>query len=309
MATVQTLIGNVKGPKGDTGATGAQGVQGEAATVNVGSVSTTAYGNPAQVVNVGTENEAVLDFVIPQGRPGQATTSMGGLTLDTITTSTASFPSPQVGDTGATAFGKIVKWFADGLAAITAKLDAANVVNNLTTTEDGYALDARAGKTLNDALEKRMLTGIDKGELSYYTDGTINNTYVNWYLSNGYKFQLNCKSNGYINFEQYDAQSSRTILASVPPMSSGAITLANTVNAYKTRVGSMALISFVVSTQTSVDLSGHISYIAAAVGQGANTNNYNKVSITNNGTTVNIDPNYGTTTKYNAWVLVYGIAV
>lgn len=159
MAIVQTLIGNVKGPQGDTGATGATGPQGDAATINVGSVSTTAYGNPAQVVNVGTENEAILNFVIPQGRPGQATTTMGGLTLDTITTSTAEFPSPQVGDTGATAFGKIVKFFADALSALNSKLNTANVVNNLTTTEDGYALDARAGKTLNDSM-------------SAYADGT-----------------------------------------------------------------------------------------------------------------------------------------
>ena len=152
MSVVQTLIGNVKGPQGATGATGATGPQGDAATINVGSVSTTAYGNPAQVVNVGTENEAILNFVIPQGKPGQATTTMGGLTLDTITTSTADFPSPQVGDTGATAFGKIVKFFADALSALNSKLNAANVVNNLTTTEAGYALDARAGKTLNDSL-------------------------------------------------------------------------------------------------------------------------------------------------------------
>ena len=152
MSVVQTLIGNVKGPQGATGATGATGPQGDAATINVGSVSTTAYGNSAQVVNVGTENEAILNFVIPQGKPGQATTTMGGLTLDTITTSTADFPSPQVGDTGATAFGKIVKFFADALNALNSKLNTANVVNNLTTTEAGYALDARAGKTLNDTL-------------------------------------------------------------------------------------------------------------------------------------------------------------
>lgn len=152
MAIVQTLIGNVKGPQGAQGEQGATGPQGDAATINVGSVSTTAYGNPAQVVNVGTENEAILNFVIPQGRPGQATTTMGGLTLDTITTSTADFPSPQVGDTGATAFGKIVKFFADALSALNSKLNAANVVNNLTTTEAGYALDARAGKALNDSL-------------------------------------------------------------------------------------------------------------------------------------------------------------
>lgn len=160
MSVVQTLIGNVKGPQGATGATGATGPQGDAATITVGSVSTTAYGNPAQVVNVGTENEAILNFVIPQGRPGQATTTMGGLTLDTITTSTADFPSPQVGDTGATAFGKIVKFFADALSALNSKLNAANVVNNLTTTEAGYALDARAGKTLNDSLASSLATTV-----------------------------------------------------------------------------------------------------------------------------------------------------
>lgn len=152
MAVVQTLIGNVKGPQGDTGATGPQGAQGEAATINVGTVSTTAYGNPAQVVNVGTESDAVLNFVIPQGKPGERTTTMGSLTLDTITTQTAVYPVPAVGDTGATVFGKIVKWFSDALTAITGKLDKSNVVNNLTTTAEGYALDARQGKALNDKL-------------------------------------------------------------------------------------------------------------------------------------------------------------
>lgn len=156
MAVVQTLIGNVKGPQGETGATGPQGAQGEAATINVGTVSTTAYGNAAQVTNVGTESDAILNFVIPQGKPGDKTTTMGGLTLDTITTQTDSYPVPAVGDTGATAFGKIVKWFSDALTAITGKLDKANVVNNLTTTDGGYALDARQGKTLNDAITGKL---------------------------------------------------------------------------------------------------------------------------------------------------------
>lgn len=131
-----------------------------------------------------------------------------------------------------------------------------------------------------------------------YTTNTSTNT--------GY--QINFGNTGAIGFWSF-ANGAWTQSGEIPKITSGSITLANTVNAYKTRVGSMALISFVVNTQTSVVLSSHISYIAAAVGQGANTNNYNKVSITNNGTTVNIDPNYGTTTKYNAWILVYGIAV
>lgn len=143
MAVVQTLIGNVKGPQGETGATGAQGAKGDAATITVGSVSTTAYGNAARVENVGTENDAILNFTIPQGAPGQRTTTMSGLTLDTVTTSAEEFPVPAVGENGATVWGKVIKWFADGLAAIRSKLDANKVVNSQAVTEAGYALDAQ----------------------------------------------------------------------------------------------------------------------------------------------------------------------
>lgn len=162
MSVVQTLIGNVKGPKGDTGAAGETGATGSAATITVGTTTTTAYGNAAQVTNSGTSGAAVLDFVIPQGRPGEATTTMGDLTLDSITSSTADFPSPQVGDTGKVVFGKIVKFFADTVAALAAKLDIANIANNLTTTSSGYALDARQGKALNDALTATSTSTLTK---------------------------------------------------------------------------------------------------------------------------------------------------
>ena len=119
MAVVQTLIGNIKGPQGNTGATGATGDPGQAATVTVGSTTTTAYGNAASVTNSGTSSAAVFDFVIPQGKPGEATTKMGDLLLDSITSSAADFPSPQVGDTRKTAFGKINKFFSDVLSMFT----------------------------------------------------------------------------------------------------------------------------------------------------------------------------------------------
>lgn len=46
-------------------------------------------------------------------------------------------------------FGKVKKWLSDmGTAAFCA------VVNNLTTTADGYVLDARQGKKLNDQISK-----------------------------------------------------------------------------------------------------------------------------------------------------------
>lgn len=170
MSVVRTLIGNIKGPKGDTGATGPQGnpgangtngADGSAATVNVGAVTTVQYGNPAQVINSGTESDAVLDFQIPQGAPGEQVTTMGGLILNAITTSSAVRPVPVVGDTGAVAFGKIIKYLGDLFTSLGTKLNNSNVVNNFTTTESGYALDARAGKTLNDSLVSLVETRLN----------------------------------------------------------------------------------------------------------------------------------------------------
>lgn len=167
MSVVRTLIGNIKGPQGATGATGAtgapgvNGADGSAATVNVGTVTTVQYGNPATVTNSGTESDAVLDFQIPQGAPGEQVTTMGGLILNAITTSSAVRPVPVVGDTGAVAFGKIIKYLGDLFTGLGTKLNNSNVVNNFTTTENGYALDARAGKTLNDSLTN--LSAVNKG--------------------------------------------------------------------------------------------------------------------------------------------------
>jgi len=154
MADVYTRIGYIKGATGAPGAQGAKGDTGDAATIQVGSVTTVPYGQTANVVNSGTEQAAVFDFTIPQGRPGQQTTEMDNLLLNSITTSAAEFPVPAVGETGKVIFGKITKWFSDMAALVASKFDAANVVNNLTTTASGYALDARQGKTLYDDISR-----------------------------------------------------------------------------------------------------------------------------------------------------------
>lgn len=59
------------GEKGDPGEPGAPGKDGTAATVTVGTVTTGEPDAPASVVNRGTENAAVLDFVIPRGKQGE----------------------------------------------------------------------------------------------------------------------------------------------------------------------------------------------------------------------------------------------
>ncbi|WP_260705358.1 DNRLRE domain-containing protein [Edaphobacter flagellatus] len=60
------------------GSAGATGPAGAAATVSVGTVTTGAAGTQAQVTNSGTLNDAVLNFVIPQGAPGAAGSGGGG---------------------------------------------------------------------------------------------------------------------------------------------------------------------------------------------------------------------------------------
>ena len=62
--------GQLQGAKGDTGDTGPQGAPGQAATVQVGQVTTGEPGSNATVTNSGTSNAAVLDFSIPRGAPG-----------------------------------------------------------------------------------------------------------------------------------------------------------------------------------------------------------------------------------------------
>lgn len=143
MAVVQTLIGNVKGPQGERGAQGVQGEQGDAATISVGSVTTVPYGQNASVANSGTEQEAVLDFRIPQGRPGEQVTQLDNLVLNSITEPSTQFPIPAIGDIGSVLFGKISKWFSDMSALVATKFNAANVVYSQTVTNSGYALDAR----------------------------------------------------------------------------------------------------------------------------------------------------------------------
>jgi len=212
MADVYTRIGYIKGATGATGAQGAKGDTGDAATIQVGSVTTVPYGQTANVVNSGTEQAAIFDFTIPQGRPGQQVTEMDTLLLNSITTSAAEFPVPAVGETGKVLWGKVVKWFSDMAALVATKLNAANVVNNLTTTASGYALDARQGKALHDenfyssgdtlVLNDATYTAMSNAtgnlitlfiSLPKQTNGTksvsVNSVSINWVRANGQTYQ------------------------------------------------------------------------------------------------------------------------
>ena len=58
-------------PRGEKGEQGAQGVQGKAASITIGAVATGSPNTLANVSNSGTPEDAVLNFVIPQGEQGE----------------------------------------------------------------------------------------------------------------------------------------------------------------------------------------------------------------------------------------------
>ena len=59
-----TVRSNERGPQGE------QGEQGEAATITAGDVYSIGYGQTPQVLNRGTSGDAILDFYLPEGKPG-----------------------------------------------------------------------------------------------------------------------------------------------------------------------------------------------------------------------------------------------
>ena len=93
---VLTLPRGEKGEKGEDGKDGLDG-QGIAATIEVGTVTTGAAGTNASVTNVGTEQRAVLNFVIPRGEQGSA--GVGFDDADTISINDGSI-NITAGDNG-----------------------------------------------------------------------------------------------------------------------------------------------------------------------------------------------------------------
>lgn len=150
----------IQGPKGATGDQGAKGdigPQGPAATIKVGTVTTAAYGTPASVKNSGTSSAAVIDFVIPQGAPGEAAKDVSELTANDITASTASYPDITAGEKMNIVLGKIKKYLADlknNAASLASKITAAEKNITSLTTKVGSSTLATTAKDLSGAVNE-----------------------------------------------------------------------------------------------------------------------------------------------------------
>lgn len=192
---MKTDLGYIRGAQGEVGPQGETGAQGPAATIEVGSVTTSAYGTSPKVVNSGTENAARFDFTIPQGAPGETVADVSELTANFITESAESYPTYTTTEKMKVILGKIKKYLADlkseaaSLAskitateknitniqtdvggintALTDKLDKTDVIANLTATTSGKALDATQGKALQDQITQ-LNSDLSK-KLSFYS--------------------------------------------------------------------------------------------------------------------------------------------
>ena len=133
-------IGNFKGPKGDKGdtgegKTGPAGPQGEKGDVGPEGPQ----GKKGDVGPAGPKGE--------KGDPGPAGTT------DTAFTEATTLTKLVSGESFKAMLGKIAK----AVSSVFDKLDKSKVVNNQTTTEEGYALDARqANPNIDGTLAKQL---------------------------------------------------------------------------------------------------------------------------------------------------------
>lgn|GEM_PF-6311651 len=142
------LIGHIKGERGPQGDQGHDGADGTPATIAVGKVTTGNTGTNAEVTNVGTENAAIFDFVIPKGEKGD---SGGGieiseLTLDTLVTGIPNGKLLGVQD------GKVAAVDASQGGTITPTTPASGFVwgTQLAASEDNSITEIKGSGTIYD---------------------------------------------------------------------------------------------------------------------------------------------------------------
>ena len=224
------------------------GSQGNSGTIQIGSVSTVAYGTPAAVSNVGSLTNAVLNFTIPQGQTG--TQGSQGPAGDTVPISTE-----QVQDAAVPLFNHAYH------TGFTVTYDDANnrllfSSDNVLTTEQVqdtiatlFAAGTHTGASVvyNDAGNALSIavTGIDYSNVSvttYANEGALPSASSNtgkWAYVSGTASMYYSHNNAWvkiINYTQEQIQDevasifggSHTGITATYNDSTGQITLANT---------------------------------------------------------------------------------
>lgn len=123
----------------------------ESFSLDIGDVTTLPYTDQATAEITGEGFSRTLNLGIPQGAPGGVA---GDISQNAVNFADASTRDNLVtGQTLATGFGKIKKWFSDLKTAA-----FAYIANDLVTDTEGYVLDARQGKALSDQIATKAAT-------------------------------------------------------------------------------------------------------------------------------------------------------
>lgn len=154
-------------------------------------------------VTLGKAAKAVADFIghiENKSNPHEVTKSQVGLSnVPNVTTDDQAPTFTQAslranissGETLSVTLGKIMKWFADMKAAAFAGL-----ANNCTTTVEGYALDARQGKALQDKVSE-INSNLNALSSKYNSINTEVKCMINQYSGN-----TSVAANSYVNLIQ-----------------------------------------------------------------------------------------------------------
>lgn len=104
--------------------------------------------DPINITDI-TDNFETLDTEIAK-KANSSGGDISNTTIKTVDTVAADFPVPSAGESSKTFLGKVKKFIQDFNNFKTGILTLGRLVNNGQTTEPGFALDARYGKTLYD---------------------------------------------------------------------------------------------------------------------------------------------------------------
>lgn len=150
----------------------------------------TAITNSIAATNAANEAKEAADLAAEAAR--KAAEAAGAYVLGDISGKTVKFTEAEgreninTGESTATMFGKIKKWFADlKNIAFTGDysdlLNSPEIVNNRTTTKEGTVLDGRQGKAIQDEFDK-LNTKIEKEyqAILHVTDLTGNGNIPNF---------------------------------------------------------------------------------------------------------------------------------
>ncbi|MEY8357088.1 hypothetical protein AALB39_27605 [Lachnospiraceae bacterium 54-53] len=168
--------------------------------------------DPIEITDI-TDNFETIDTEMAK-KADSTGGDISNTTIKTVDTISAEFPIPSAGESSKTFLGKVKKFIQDFNDFKTGILTLGHLVNNGQTTEPGFALDARYGKTLYDLYaqlnanlnNKASLgtNGYSGRQIINAASGVGNQSYLSAQVSIRAPYDINQAARAMIGFENKD---------------------------------------------------------------------------------------------------------